>query len=73
MPEAISNTSPLLYLHRIGALEWLPRLFTEIWTPASVAAELEEGRRLGYDVPDLAAFDWIQIAEPKSIPAEWVV
>lgn len=23
MPEAISNTSPLLYLYRIGILEWL--------------------------------------------------
>ncbi len=73
MPEAISNTSPLLYLHRIGALEWLPRLFTEIWVPKSVLAELQEGHRLGYDVPDLAALNWIQIAEPKSIPAEWLV
>ena len=73
MPEAISNTSPLLYLHRIGALEWLPRLFNEIWAPASVAAELEEGRRLGYDVPDLATLNWVQIVEPKSIPAEWLV
>jgi hypothetical protein len=27
MPDAISNTSPLLYLHRIGAINWLPRLF----------------------------------------------
>ncbi|WP_417914024.1 hypothetical protein [Candidatus Electronema sp. JM] len=24
MPEAVSNTSPLLYLHRIGAADWLP-------------------------------------------------
>ncbi len=27
MAEAISNTSPLFYLHQVGALEWLPRLF----------------------------------------------
>lgn len=27
MPDAISNTSPLLYLHRIDALGWLPDLF----------------------------------------------
>ena len=26
MPEIISNTSPLLYLYRIGALEWLYKL-----------------------------------------------
>ena len=31
MPEAISNASPLLYLYRIGVVEWLPKLFDEIW------------------------------------------
>ena len=30
MPEAITNTSPLLYLYRIGVLEWLPGLFNEV-------------------------------------------
>ncbi len=52
MPEAISNTSPLLYLYRVGVLEWLPSLFNEIWAPHAVVLELEEGRRRGYDVPD---------------------
>jgi predicted nucleic acid-binding protein len=32
MPDAITNTSPLVYLHRIQTLEWLPALFEEIWT-----------------------------------------
>jgi len=27
MPKAISNTAPLLYLYRIGVVEWLPELF----------------------------------------------
>ena len=36
MSKAISNTSPLLYLHRIGVLNWLPRLFTEIWIPKAL-------------------------------------
>ena len=31
MPEVISNTSPLLYLYRVGVIEWLPQLFREIW------------------------------------------
>ena len=31
MPDAICNTSPLLYLYRIGALDWLPKLFNEVW------------------------------------------
>ncbi|MFQ5856668.1 MAG: hypothetical protein ACE5LU_13610 [Anaerolineae bacterium] len=52
MPDAISNTSPLLYLYRIGVLEWLPELFNEVWTPNAVVMELEKGRRRGYDVPN---------------------
>jgi hypothetical protein len=34
MPEAISNTSPLLYLHRVGALAWLTSLYGNVWAPA---------------------------------------
>lgn len=48
MPEAISNTSPLLYLYRVSVLEWLPQLFREIWIPPAVEQELQEGRRRGY-------------------------
>ena len=36
MPEAITNTSPLVYLHRVQSLEWLPQLFEEVWVPAAV-------------------------------------
>ena len=36
MSEFISNTSPLLYLHRIDALDWLPTLCGEIWIPQAV-------------------------------------
>jgi len=39
--KAISNTSPLLYLHRCGGLAWLPRLFTLVCVPGAVASELE--------------------------------
>jgi predicted nucleic acid-binding protein len=73
MPKAISNTSPLLYLYRIDALEWLPQLFDEFWTPTAVVAELEEGRRFGYGVPDFSTLSWVQIVEPRSIPDEWLV
>jgi predicted nucleic acid-binding protein len=44
MPNAISNTSPLLYLHRIGSIHWLPQLFDEVWTPEAVRTELQAGR-----------------------------
>jgi hypothetical protein len=50
MPKAICNTSPLLYLYRIGAIERLPKLFDEVWTPSAVTDELKEGRQKGYDV-----------------------
>jgi predicted nucleic acid-binding protein len=72
MPEAISNTSPLLYLYRIGVLSWLPKLFGEVWVPSAVAAELTEGRQRGYDVPDLNDYGWIQIVDPISPPSEWL-
>ena len=72
MPEAISNTSPLLYLHRIEVLDWLPELFTEIWTPGAVVHELQEGRRKGYDVPNPADSAWLHIVEPRSMPSEWL-
>jgi predicted nucleic acid-binding protein len=49
MNEAISNTSPLVYLHRIDALDWLPRLFATIWTPPAVVTELREGLVRGYN------------------------
>lgn len=65
-PRAISNTSPLLYLHRVGGLDWLPRIYTEIWTPDAVADELAQGRSLGYDTPDLAGMPWLQVKHPQS-------
>ena len=70
MPEAISNTSPLLYLYRINAIDWLPELFNEIWIPNAVVLELREGQQRGYDVPVPSAYAWLQIVEPQSIPTE---
>ncbi len=51
MPEAITTTSPMLYLYRIGVLEWLPQLCDDIWIPQAVVDELREGQRTGADVP----------------------
>jgi len=70
--KAISNTSPLLYLYRIGGLEWLPKLFDSVWLPASVAEEFKEGRRRGYDVPDPDDYNWLEIVNPKAMPSEWL-
>jgi hypothetical protein len=72
MPEAISNTSPLLYLYRIGAIEWLSRLFSEVWIPSAVREEFTEGQRKGYDVPDLGIYHWLHVVDPRATPSEWL-
>ena len=72
MPEAISSTSPLLYLYRIGAIHWLPKLFDEVWTPEAVKSELLAGRSKGYDAPNPADYPWLNIVDPKSMPSEWL-
>jgi hypothetical protein len=72
MHKAISNTSPLLYLYRIDAIEWLPKIFGEIWTPTAVDDEISEGQKRGYDVPSLKNYEWLQIVEPSSVPSEWL-
>ncbi len=72
MPEAISNTSPLLYLYRIGVVDWLPKLFSQVWIPNAVVDELREGRQKGYDVPDPHGYVWLRIVEPRSVPSEWL-
>lgn len=71
--NAISNTSPLLYLYRIGAINFLPKLFDQVWIPQAVVNELSVGKALGYDVPDTTDYDWLIIVNPKSTPSEWLV
>ncbi|HGX93883.1 MAG TPA: DUF3368 domain-containing protein [Candidatus Tenderia sp.] len=72
MGIAISNTSPLLYLYRIGGLAWLARLFTEVWVPDAVIAELEAGQQRGYDVPVIERYLWIKRVNPRYVPEEWL-
>jgi predicted nucleic acid-binding protein len=72
MPEAISNTSPLLYLYRIGVLQWLHELFDQVWLPEAVALELRQGQEKGYDVPNPEEYAWFRRMEPTSVPSEWL-
>ncbi len=72
MPDAISNTSPLLYLYRLEVLMWLDALFGEVWMPNAVAHELGDGRRQGYDVPDPDTYPWLRRMEPRALPSEWL-
>lgn len=71
MQGAISNTSPLVYLHRIDVFDWLPQIFSSVWVPPQVVQELDAGRRRGYQVPDPRDIHWLEIIEPTHMPSEW--
>ena len=62
MPEhVISNTSPLFYLHRLRYLDLLRELYQRIIVPDAVVDELQAGREQGEDVPEVAAYAWIDV------------
>src|SRR3954463_12819312 len=63
MPDrlVISNTSPLLYLHQVGHLELLPRLYGQVQIPSAVQEELRAGAELGIAVPDVSSLKWVQV------------
>jgi hypothetical protein len=71
MPDAITNTSPLVYLHRIEVLYWIPQIFSRVWVPQQILAELDEGRSRGYNVPTHEHLSWAEIVEPLHMPSEW--
>lgn len=61
MPEVISDTSPLQYLHQADCLDLLPALYGSVTVPEGVAEEIATGRSLGYSLPDLAGIGWLRI------------
>jgi uncharacterized protein len=67
LPEIICNTSPLQYLHQIGALEILHTLAGRITVPLAVVEELAAGKRLGIELPDVSGLDWVKICRPASV------
>lgn len=63
MPDraVLCDASALIYLHRIGQLVVLRRLYGEIIVPAAVADELRHGLELGFNCPRLATLPWVRI------------
>ena len=72
MPEAVLNTSPLLYLYRASTLNLLSALFSSSATTESVVAELDAGRNQGLDVPSRADMPFVRIRNPAHMPEEWL-
>jgi len=69
LSEIICNTSPIQYLHQIGAMSLLSSLVGHLTVPQAVVGELAEGRRMGIDLPDVTTEDWITVRRPTSEPA----
>ena len=67
MPEIISNTSPLQYLHQCGVLDILCVMYGRIVVSTAVADELEEGRKRGVVLPDLRTLPWITVKTPRNV------
>jgi uncharacterized protein len=67
VPEAICDTSPIQYLHQVGFLHLLPEFYTRIVVPPAVVDELDQGRAIGIDLPDIHALPWMKIQAPKGL------
>ena len=65
--RVISNTSPLLYLFRIGKIHLLEKIYGEVVVPYQVNQELEEGAKQGNLVPRLMDYKWLRL-ESVRIP-----
>ncbi len=69
MPEsAIVNSSPLIFLSRVGLLDFLRLVAQEVWVPEAVAYEI--GRRGSADVTARALVNtpWLQTVSVPAIP-----
>jgi predicted nucleic acid-binding protein len=66
----VVNTLPLQYLFRIHRFQLLKDLFEAVLVAEGVRTELEQGRSLGFQVPDLSQVTWVQVlaAAPGPLP-----
>ena len=66
MPDLICDTSPIQYLHQLELLHILPALGEQVLVPPAAVEELEAGRSLGVNLPDLDGLDWVTVQRPIS-------
>ncbi|MCZ6636034.1 MAG: hypothetical protein O7G87_21770, partial [bacterium] len=67
MPIWVSDTSPICYFARLGLLNVLGELLGRVRVPPAVVEEIDKGRALIPELPDLRALDWVRI-ESGSLP-----
>ena len=67
MREAICDTSPIQYLHQTGFLYLLFELYSRIVVPPAVVRELDRGKAIGVDLPDLRCLPWMEIRAPEKL------
>jgi predicted nucleic acid-binding protein len=77
VPSVVSNSTPLIYLAKIGRLDLLRELFGEVLVPKEVYAEVVlKGKSLGlkdaYVVEAAVVQGWIKVvaADPVEMPIE---
>jgi uncharacterized protein len=65
--EAICDTSPLQYLHQVGLLQLLDKLYARVLVPLAVVTELLRGREGGIDLLHLERLPWITAESPEGL------
>jgi len=74
--RVISNTSPLIYLSKIGRLELLHHIFDTVHVPNTVVTEILRGKELSYgfasaiEVENAMVNGWIKVIELESDEAD---
>jgi predicted nucleic acid-binding protein len=73
MAKAACSVSPIIYLYRIGVLEWLPSLFEKILMPTKVLNDLLDAKFIGIDVPSPFDLPWVEYSDPQlTVPSAWM-
>lgn len=62
----VADSSPLIYLSRVGVLHILPVLFGDIVVPTAVWNEAVEGRPSASGIEKLRKADWLRVVDNPS-------
>jgi len=69
-PEAVVNTSPLIFLDKIGLLELLGSLYQKLWITEAVFEEIRAGDQGTELEKKLKNFPWVETALMSDPPQE---